>query len=169
MGATRKVDKDGLTPKERVFVNEFVKTGHARKSGEKAYPNQKKTSIRQYVAGKLKRPHIQKVITQALEDEGITDKYIAKKLKLTIDKGINEDQQIKPQEGIRALEAAVKLREYVNKELRGSVSLHLHQDLVVNDKQKLLDKRAEFNDFFSKIVEGEESEKPPQQPKKQAK
>lgn len=152
MGATKAIG--GLTPKEKVFVQEFAKSGNASKAAQIAYPNQKKENITKYVACRLKKPRIRKAIKQILEDTGITDKYIADKLKQHIDDGMG----VKPtaQTSMKALEVAVKLREFVGKDRQPSMHFHFLQELNLKDRPKLLQKRQEQQQFFTQIEEGEE-------------
>lgn len=156
MGASTKIG--GLTPKEGILVKEFVKPGkdfgNAAAAGKIAFPNAKYP--RKQASEALQRPRVQKAIRKLLEDQGLTYKYIGEKLKLAIDKGINEEQKIDANIGMRALEATIKLKERLDKSGPSNIHFHILQEINLNDKKKLLQKRQEQQEFFGKIEEGEE-------------
>lgn len=71
--ATKKVVKPNLTPKQEVFVAEYVKNGgNAKKAAMKAYPNQNENSAAQQGWQNLQKLELAKAIREEFSRQGIT-------------------------------------------------------------------------------------------------
>lgn len=79
--------KAKLTPKQGKFVKEYIKTGNATKSAEKAGYKGNKETLRVVGSENLTKPSIQSKILLAHEKAGITDELLAQKLKEGLSSG----------------------------------------------------------------------------------
>ena len=76
------MEKDPLKPSQRLFVDEYLKTGNATEAYLKAYPAVNIRSAAASSASKLLRTaKIQKTMSQFLDDAGLTDEKLAQLLK----------------------------------------------------------------------------------------
>jgi len=158
MGASRLQALGGLTPKERIFAQEYVRNGfNASKAGLVAYPNQKKKNIRSSVSDVMKRPHIQKTIVEIMNDKGLNDEFITNKLKLVINKGITEESKADTNHALKALEMAIRVRERLSKTEQSNLNIHYTQELNISDQSQMLTNRNKFSQFFDNIINGEET------------
>lgn len=87
--ASQKTNGKLLTLKQALFVQEYAKTGNASLSARKAYQDQKLTVTRQMGSKNLRKPAIQSVFLQLMEDTGLTDEYLISKVK----RGIEETEK----------------------------------------------------------------------------
>ena len=163
MGASRKIG--GLTKPERDFVRAYVKTGNVTKSAEIAYPNQKKKHIAKQGSKVLCRDRVKKKIIEILDNEGLTDEYIAKSLKHNIDEGVGVDANANTAN--KSLEIAIKLRGIVENKSKSNLNMYLFKGMKTADSKKILDKRRQINDYFDKIMDADELPvRPPDTPVK---
>lgn len=99
--------------KEKRFVAEYLKTGSKTKAGLKAYDTDKPKNasvIGHYV---LKRPHVINYMERLLEEEGVSDSKIAKKLNDIIDAGTTQSmlKSATPTNALEALKFSAKLKD----------------------------------------------------------
>lgn len=77
------VEKNGkpLTLKQARAVQVYAATGNKTEAARQAYPNQTPAAQAQQGADNLKKPHIRTVLGEIMERVGITDDYLASRIK----------------------------------------------------------------------------------------
>ena len=74
-----------LTPKQRVFIKEYVKCRNGTEAIRRAYPNVKKDLTRRVMAHEnLTKPNIKSELERIFEEQGLSDEWIVSELKKTI-------------------------------------------------------------------------------------
>ncbi len=149
-----KILSDGVTLKERKFIKEYVKHGVGTKAMKVAHPNLKYPDKKSNEL--LKRPRVKKRIEEVLRDNGLDLNFTARMLKEQIQSGVGVDANAASANA--ALGHLLKLQtQNVEKQGGGSVHLHFTQDIGKLSNTDLVKKRNNVSEFFSKIVEGEET------------
>lgn len=140
-----------LTPKQRRFVEEVVKTGEPSNSAAVAYPDQKQPSQQGYE--NLKKPYIRQAIVAEMKEQGITDELITSKLKQGLAAEKIHTSHTEPDRVIPDMNTRLKYIKEINK-LKGSypdkvtrvekrtANLHLYQGLDTKELEKRLEKTA---------------------------
>lgn len=149
------------TLKEKVLVHEYLRTGNKTKSGLKAYNAKNKISAINMATTALKRPRVQKYMAEVLEDIGLTNEQIAKRLKSVIIAGTSEMalNEAKVSDALRAIEFTSKLKDILPAEKKQIDTRNLNMNLENKTNEEMIkmlkETQKEIREF-TKMMEANE-------------
>jgi|SRR3990167_929605 len=145
--------------KQRKFVNTYLSTGSKVKAAEEAYGTVNKSTSASLARATLQQPTTIQYMKRILDKAGMSDDKIANGLKIIAEAGLSEQslKQAKPQDALRALQEAAKLKDLYPAEKKKIEKRTISIDLKNksdNELQQILEKNLEELKTFTKLIRG---------------
>lgn len=125
-----------VTPKQKVFVGEYIKTKNGAEAIRRAgyHASQPNSLASEYLA----KPSIQGELRRQLEKSGLTDEYLDRATEKLIDSGIKNAKWTKPAVALHAIEMVNKLKDRFPAQKTLTASLQVTAELEGKDTKDLL-------------------------------
>lgn len=145
--------------KQRKFAKEYLRHGNAKKAALEAYDTHE---ARAGAIGSqtLRQEHVQKLIKDALEEEGLSNSKIAESLNKIVDAGISKRslKKVTPSDTLKAIEMGSKLKDIFPATRKHIATASVNLDLTGKSEEELNKILANLGNeakTFSKMIEKE--------------
>lgn len=128
-----------ISKKQKDWADKFLQHGNGKKAALESYPGIKETTANA-IAQKNKEHHLVKsYIAKVLEKKGITDDYLAEKLKTIIDAGTVEKalKEAKIRDAMSAIQTSVQLKDLLPAQKLKTEATKLNIDIEGKSEEEL--------------------------------
>lgn len=143
---------DGLTIKQRKFVNRYVKTGNGRQSVLEAY-DANETTADGLAYRLLQKDKIQRAIDVALAKIGFDEDFAAANLKRVVDEGQNNLDKTRPADVIRAIKLYHDIKGHTEKNIKKDVKKEIEDKIRDMNTIQLKKKLDQLDDKQKRLME----------------
>ena len=144
---------NGLTPKEKKFVNKYVLTQKPREAALAAYDITDRGAAGSIAFENLKKPRIQEEIKERMRKYGLDEDFIATNLRKAIEAGIG--QKATNADSLRGVENLIKIYDPITKSARLNINVtDKYSNVEFKDLIKELREQSELTQKLLKEVGG---------------